>query len=339
MKKIIGISLLLISFVLPGIGTGHPAVLKKDFIYTEAPFPECHASTIVEVKPGLLLAAWFGGKEEADPSVGIWMSRYEDSKWSTPVEIAKHDRVPCYNPVLFQKPGGETILFYKAGPSPDQWSGYIKRSSDEGKTWTKDEDLPAGILGPIKNKPVLLKDGSLLCPSSVESWKAWACWMEITKDWGKTWQKAGPIAYPGVTKGLIQPTLFSGKDGNIKMLCRATDTIGSICIASSTDSGKTWSEVQKTSLPNPNSGIDAVSLKDNRTLLIYNHTQKGRSPINVGISKDDGNTWENVITLESQPGEYSYPAVIQASDGKVHVTYTWKRKRIQHVILDPEKIQ
>ena len=338
MKNFLIISLWLIPVAMQSYGASHPAVIQQNFIYTEAPYPECHASTIAEVKPGLLLAAWFGGKEEADPSVGIWLSSYENGKWSVPKQIAKQDGAPCYNPVLFQKPGGETILFYKAGPNPERWTGFIKRSTDGGKTWSNDEDLPAGILGPIKNKPILLKDGSLLCPSSVESWKAWACWIEITKDWGKTWQKFGPIAYPGITKGLIQPTLFTDKEGNLKMLCRSTQPIGFICSSKSTDNGKTWSEVQKTNLPNPNSGIDAVNLKDGRILLIYNHTPKGRSPINAGMSKDGGDTWENIITLENQSGEYSYPAVIQASDGKVHITYTWKRKRIQHVIIDPDKI-
>jgi predicted neuraminidase len=84
---------------------------------------------------------------------------------------------------------------------------------------------------------------------------------------------------------------------------------------------------------NPNSGIDAVTLKDGRHVIVYNPTKRGRSPINVAISSD-GKTWKDIVTLENEPGEeFSYPAVIQTSDGKVHISYTWKRKKMKHVIL------
>jgi predicted neuraminidase len=334
MKKLALVLILILSSSMAPMSQ----ILSNEFIYTEAPFPECHASTLVEVKPGLVVAAWFGGTEEKHPDVGIWISRWEGQGWSEPVEVAQHDRVPCWNPVLFQKPGGETILFYKAGPSPQTWSGLIKRSFDGGLTWSEEELLPAGILGPIKNKPILLDDGSLVCGSSVESWKAWACWMEITRDWGKTWEKYGPIDYPGTPEGLIQPTLFHDKAGNLRMLCRARG-VGYICEATSGDGGKSWSAAKSIDLPHPNSGIDAVRLSNGDIIMIYNHVARGRTPINVGLSKDGGDTWNNVLTLEDQPGEYSYPAVIQTSDGLVHTTYTWKRERVKHVVIDPKKLQ
>jgi predicted neuraminidase len=102
----------------------------------------------------------------------------------------------------------------------------------------------------------------------------------------------------------------------------------------SSDGGHTWTPIALTSLPNPNSGIDAVTLSDGRHIIVYNHTTQGRSPLNVAVSRD-GRTWNPGRVLESEPGEYSYPAVIQAADGRVHVTYTWKRRRIKHVVLDP----
>ena len=313
------------------------ALVKEEFIFTEAPFSSCHASTLAEVEPGVIEAAWFGGTDEGNKDVGIWVSRCEDGHWSQPAQAAKESGVPCWNPVLFKTPNGPVLLFYKAGPSPREWSGLLKQSVDGGKIWSEAELLPAGILGPIKNKPLLLADGTLVCGSSVESWRAWACWTELTKDNGKTWNKFGPIEVPGEHDGLIQPTLFLDRQGSLRMLCRSTKAIGKICTSISKDGGKSWSPAKPTELPNPNSGIDAVGLRDGRIVLIYNHTPNARHPLNVGVSEDGGETWKMVHTLEDQPGEYSYPAVIQTADGLVHTTYTWQRKRIKHVVLDPTK--
>ena len=213
----------------------------------------------------------------------------------------------------------------------------MKWSFDGGETWSDAELLPAGILGPIKNKPIRLDDGTLVCGSSVESWHAWACWVELTKD-GSTWTKHGPIEVPDHPMGIIQPTMFQTREGNLRMLCRATRSIGNVCLAESRDGGRTWSDARPIDLPNPNSGIDAVRMDDGRIALVYNHTPVGRSPLNLGISDDDGETWKMVLTLEDQPGEYSYPAIIQSEDGKLHITYTWKRERIKYVVVDPDKL-
>lgn len=329
---------LLIMIASTAFSSESNAVIKAEMIFTEAPFPSCHASTIVEAKPGVLLSAWFGGTDEGEKDVGIWLSRNEGGSWSKPVEAASAHGEPCWNPVLFKMPSGEILLFYKAGPDERGWSGFLKRSTDDGKTWSKEELLPAGILGPIKNKPFLLPDGTLVCGSSVESWKAWACWVEITPDAGKTWSKYGPIEVPGVREGLIQPTLFLDRQGKLRMLCRATEKIGRICTSISPDFGKTWSPAKPIELPNPDAGIDAVGLKDGNIVLIYNHTKTSREQLNAAVSKDGGDTWKMVTTLENQPGEFSYPAVIQTADGLIHTTYTWQRKQIKHVILDPAKL-
>ncbi len=316
----------------------HPALVSQQFVYESAPFPSCHASTIEEAGDGTLVAAWFGGKDEGEPDVGIWAARLEDGQWTPPVEIADAPDVPTWNPVLFQAANGELLLFYKAGRSPREWSGLLKRSKDAGKTWSDAELLPAGILGPVKNKPIQLADGRIICGSSVESYEAWACWVEITPDNGRTWSKHGPIDVEGVPFGIIQPTLFVTGPSKIAFLCRSTRRIGKVCRSESNDNGLTWSRAVTIDLPHPGSGIDAVRLKDGRVVLIYNHTPRRRTPINVGVSTDGGRSFSNVLALETERGEYSYPAVIQASDGKVHVTYTWKRKKIRHVVLDPGKL-
>jgi predicted neuraminidase len=306
---------------------------KNAFIYESAPYPSCHASTIEETPSGLV-GAWFGGKHERNPDVGIWFSHYVNGKWETPVEIANGiqsdgKRYPLWNPVLYQVPGKELILFYKDGPAPDEWWGMLKRSFDGGKTWSKAEKLPNDIYGPIKNKAVLLKDGTLLCPSSSED-HDWRIHMEFTSDLGKTWSRTGPLN-DGVTTSAIQPSILFLPDGRLQLVCRSKN--GFILQAFSSDQGQSWTALEPSNLLNPNSGIDAVTLKDGRHVIVYNPVKKGRSPISVAISSD-GKTWKDVATLENEPGEeFSYPAVIQTKDGKVHITYTWKRKKIKHVIL------
>jgi predicted neuraminidase len=308
--------------------------MTAEFIFEQAEFASCHASTIVEVEPGKLLAAWFGGTKEGDKDVRIWWSRHEGAGWSKPQVAAEEAGQPCWNPVLFKSKAGTLFLFYKAGPSPMSWSGFVRRSADNGLTWSQPEILPAGILGPIKNKPITLRDGSILSGTSVESHRAWACWVERSTDDGRTWRRTGPITVPDQPYGIIQPTLFETRDGRLVMFVRSRG-IGFICKSESKDDGATWSPAQKTDLPHPGSGIDLVRSAEGSLFLVYNHTPRFRYPLNLGTSGDEGMTWKIVHTFEEQPGEYSYPAIIQTADGRLHVTYTWKRQRIKHVVLDP----
>lgn len=301
-----------------------------EFIFEHAPFASCHASTLVETGPGELLAAWFGGAAEGRPDVAIWGARKSAGRWSQPVELAREPGIAAYNPVLFYSQDKTLWLYYKFGPQPSSWTAARRSSRDHGKTWSEIERLPAGLYGPIKNKPLLLADGAIVSGTSVESYRAWACWVERSTDHGRTWSRHGPIVFPGQPYGIIQPAIVPLASGRLRMFVRSTQRIGRICYADSTDGGKTWTDARPTALPNPNSGIDAVALRDGRILLVYNHTERGRTPLNLAVSKD-GENWNSFLTLESEPGEFSYPAVIQASQGNVHVTYTWKRNRIKHV--------
>jgi predicted neuraminidase len=138
--------------------------------------------------------------------------------------------------------------------------------------------------------------------------------------------------------GVIQPTLWESASGEVRMFMRSTERIGRIVFASSADGGRTWNVARATELPNPNSGLDVVHLRDGRLLLIYNHLSKGREAIHLAVSKDEGVTWSSPRLIEDGQNELSYPAVIQTADGLVHVTYTWRRERIRHIIIDPQKL-
>ena len=321
-------------------------IIVDEFIYLVASYPECHASTIAETPAGLV-AAWFGGTRERHPDVGIWVSRYENGRWTPSVEVAngvQNDtlRYPTWNPVLYQIPGGDLLLFYKVGPSPQTWWGMLTSSSDNGRTWKKPEALPNGNIGPVKNKPVLLSNGTLICPSSTEGSNGWRVHFEYTKDFGRTWTRSG-VLNDGRSINAIQPSVLVYPDGKLQILCRSRNRY--IMESWSSDNGLTWSEMKATTLPNNNSGTDAVSLKDGRQLLVYNHVlppegkESGeRTPLHVAVS-EDGKNWYAALILEDSPvSHYSYPSVIQTSDGMVHIVYTWRRERIRHVVVDPSKL-
>jgi predicted neuraminidase len=317
---------------------GQPGLVSCEFIYAEAPFPSCHASTLAESAGGVLVAAWFGGTGEKHADVGIWVARCVGGTWSVPVEVADGvqadgTRHPCWNPVLFQPASGPLLLFYKVGPSPGTWWGLLRTSTDGGLTWGAARRLPAGILGPIKNKPVQLADGAILSPTSTEH-DGWRVHLERSEDGGTTWTATPPLN-DGKALGAIQPSiLFLGGD---RLLAIGRTQQGKLFQIASADLGRTWGAMTLTDLPNPNSGTDAVTLRDGRHLLVYNHTARSRSPLNVAISAD-GQTWQAALVLEDEPGEYSYPAVIQTRDGLVHITYTWQRRKVRHVVVDPAQL-
>ncbi len=318
-------------------------VLRAEFLFESAPFPSVHASTIVETDQGLV-AAWFGGTREGAEDVGIWMSRQAAGEWTEPFEVATGlqadgTRYPCWNPVLFAAPDGAVTLFYKVGPSPRLWWGESRTSRDAGRTWSEAERLPDGILGPIKNKPVRLVDGSIISGSSTETDErpsTWRIHFERSIDGGRSWSVVRPAAAPdGAEIQAIQPSILIHPGGRLQAVGRTRS--GRVFETWSDDDGRSWSPVTLTALPNPSAGTDAVTLRSGRHLIVYNHTARGRSPLNVAVSQD-GLTWEAALVLEREAGEYSYPAVIQTSDGLVHVSYTWRRERIRHVVIDPTRL-
>ena len=354
--KLISILLCVARFVaaaeLPPLATpGKGALLSANLIYSleDQPTPQCHASTIAETSTGLV-AAWFAGTREKHTDVGIRVSRLVNGKWTKSVEVAdgsegEDKEYPCWNPVLFQPKKGPLMLFYKVGPTPSRWWGMLLTSKDGGKTWGNRHKLGRNnkighLVGPVKNKPIQLSNGTILCPSSTEH-EGWRVHFEATRDFGKTWKVIGPIN-DGKEFGAIQPSILTYADGRMQVMCRSQQRV--VTQSESKDGGKIWSKMIASELPNPNAGTDAVTLKDGRQLIVYNHTTRGlkfpsgRNMLNVAISSD-GKNWKPVLTLERAKGEYSYPAVIQTRDGKVHVTYTYLRQSVKHVVLSPDRLK
>ena len=253
-----------------------------------------------------------------------------------PVEVANgvqspQLRYPTWNPVLFQPTTGPLLLFYKVGPSPSTWWGMVMTSADQGRTWSTPRRLPDGVIGPVKNKPVQLRNGDLLSGSSTEH-DGWRVHFERSTDNGRTWTVTPPRQRRKQIPA-IQPSILFHRNGQLQALGRTQS--GKLFETWSSDEGRTWSPLALLPLPNPSAGTDAVTLRDGRQLLVYNHSGDARSPLNVAISTD-GRSWQAALVLEDTPGlGYAYPAVIQTRDGLVHITYTWKRERIAHAVINP----
>ncbi len=315
-------------------------VVDSGFIFENPPFKSCHSSTIVELRNGNILCAWFGGDHEGNNNVSIWISEFQGSKWTFPILVADgiindSTRYACWNPVLYNH-NRDTYLFYKVGKSPSSWWGEYKKSTDGGKTWNKSTKLPEGILGAIKNKPI--KAGRMiLYPSSTETPgnTKWKSFIELSDKKFTKWTKI-PIDTTSNYK-VIQPALLRYSKNKIQALLRSDSN--EILQSWSHDNGKNWSKITSTQIQNPNSGIDAVDLKDGTKLLVYNPTGKGRdwwdgrNKLSI-LQTKDGTKWQNVLMLEDQEkGEFSYPAIIQLNNGNILITYTYDRKNIKYVLI------
>ena len=320
---------------------GINAIVTFEYIYQQqdVSFPSCHASTITETKDGLI-SSWFGGTEERNPDVCIYVASKVKGSWSKPILVAdgvqEEKRFPCWNPVLFTRADGDIVLYYKVGPNPRTWWGFYKISKDNGKTWTSATKIPDNLLGPIKNKPVALTNGKILYPTSFETAEKWNIYLETSDQNLGNWQK---IAIDNNNLNSIQPTVLIHKDGTLQLLCRSRNK--NINESWSKDNGLTWSPLIPTQLPNNNSGIDAVTLSDGKQILVFNPIIKGRNKLALAIS-ENGINWNAAVLLENDQNtdsEFSYPAVIQTNDGLIHVTYTWNRKLIKHVVINPSLLK
>lgn len=307
----------------------------------DQPYPECHASTILHLKNGKFIAAWFGGTKEKNDDVGIWMTKGIPGNWSKTIEVAKIRNDAHWNPVLFQFAKGRIYLFFKVGKQISQWETWVKTSDDECETWSEAKELVKddhGGRGPVRNKIIVLSDGTWLAGASNEN-GAWNVFFDRSQGEGKTWQATSFLNLDRkeiAGKGIIQPTLWESSPGMVHALLRSS--AGIICRSDSKDYGKTWSSVYKTSLPNPNSGIDVVKLTDGTLVLAYNPTGKdwgSRGKLSLAVSQDNGKTWPKKVDLEDGNirEEFSYPAIINFGD-TIAVTYTSNRKKIAFWMAD-----
>ncbi|SEO97440.1 alpha-L-fucosidase [Flavobacterium sp. CF108] len=317
--------------------------ITQNYIAANPVTTASHASTLAELENNTLLAAWFGGKYEGAKDVSIYISSYKEKKWSAPKKLIEPlvkdgDTLPCWNPVLFKSKSQNLYLFYKVGKNPREWFGAMIVSKDDGKSWSNPKYLPKGILGPIRNKPIETTPGIILCGSSTESIddNKWRVFIETYTEASDSWTIVD--IYDKKNFDIIQPTFLIHSDNEIQILSRSRHN--KLISSWSEDNGKTWQKTDSINVVNSNSGVDAVTLSNKSFLLVNNPLKmgkdwfNGRNVLDVEYSKD-GVNWKKIFDLENQPeGEFSYPAIIQTSDKKVHILYTYNRKFIKHTTFD-----
>ena len=337
------------------------ALKSHRLIMNEPATPSCHASTVLPLEDGRVLAAWFGGSGESHADVGIWLAEKTEKGFSEPRVVAQ-SLVAHWNPVLFQCADGRIMLYFKVGVKIPDWKTYCIESRDGGKTFSEPRELvpgdESGGRGPVRNKPIRLRSGRILAPASVER-GLWRCFIDISDDDGRTWRKSNRIEIPGLEeyekkllawqklceeseapverpeelkhgRGIIQPTLWEDDDGAVHAMMRSGE--GFIYRSDSIDGGETWCAPYPTSMPNNNSGIDLTRLDDGTLLLVCNPVTESwgaRSPISIAQSGDNGEIWEKICDLQTEPGEFSYPAIVSVGN-RVYITYTYKRKNIAY---------
>lgn len=339
---------------------GCDILMRKELIMRKLPTTFCHASTVIALPDGEMMCCWFGGTHEGEEDVAIYASRRTQAGWSEP-QILINSVSANWNPVLFQA-DDKLMLFYKQGNKIADWQTFLLISDDNGKTWTKPCELvngdTSGGRGPVRNKPIRLKDGRILAGASTERglWRAFA---DISDDGGVTWHKSSSVEIADLEyragektaesdiavsqqsfygRGVIQPSLWQSADGSVHMLLRSSE--GYIYRSDSSDRGETWCAAYALPLPNNNSGLDLVRTADNTLFLVCNPVAANwgkRSPLSLFKSADDGLSWHKVLDLETEAAEFSYPAII-AKDKKLYLTYTYKRQNIAFVMLDADKL-
>lgn len=325
-----------------------------------------HASTVLPLKNGHVLAAWFGGSREHNNDVSIYLAEKDEKGFGEPQMVAS-SMVAHWNPVLFECADGRILLFYKVGAEISDWQTMVLESTDMGKTWKGPYEMVPGDVsggrGPVRNKPIRLKSGRIVAPASTER-GLWVCFMDYSDDDGKTWTRSNTIEAEGTHhldaglkevqrkireakaaghpldkkdlppeyahgRGIIQPTLWEDEEG-VHALMRSGE--GKIYRSDSTDDGATWCTAYSTDMPNNNSGIDLTRLDNGVMLLVYNPINVNfglRSPISVAQSLDNGKTWTKLCDLQTEPGEFSYPAIVSKGND-IWITYTWKRENIAY---------
>jgi predicted neuraminidase/peroxiredoxin len=311
---------------------------RSEMIFEKIPgVAVVHCSTVAEAPNGDILCLWYGGSYESAEDQSLFLARQKkgESSWSVVERIIGPSDMPPGNAVLFQNPQKRMQILWgrmeskrpiRRGSGWGECRLMQRFSDDNGATWSADTEIPDSMGSLPRNLPLTLKDGTFALPVSGESAGNRGSYLMLLQPDGVTWTRSG------VATGGSQPTVIQRDNGDLLSLMRRQPRIME---SVSTDGGKTWSNSKPTDLKNPGSGICMTRLKSGRIVLAFNDTdQDDRTPFNVIQSYDGGETWMDIRILEADWGEFSYPSIMQSSEGRIHLTYTYRRFTIKHSVFD-----
>ena len=311
---------------------------SSELIFTKIPGVAVHhCSTITEAPNGDILCLWYAGTYESADDQALYLSRLPKGQrtWTTPERIVWNPEAPPGNAVIFTAPDKRVWIMWgrMEGSRPTRrgsgWSScrlMVRTSKDNGKTWTKDEEIPNSLAWLPRNAAFTMKDGRFALPISGHVDSVYAGFLLVLEPDNTNWKRIG------LMPGGEQPTVIQRDNGELLSLMRGHPKVKE---SVSSDGGVTWTTPRDTELNCPDSGIAMTKLKSGRVLLAYNNTPEwDRTPFNVIQSTDDGKTWGETNVIEQDWGEFSYPCIIQSTDGMIHLTYTYRRFSIKHVTFD-----
>lgn len=323
--------------------------LREEFINPESRQPMSHVASICELPDGALAVAWYAGSREGAGDVAIYLSSRQatDAAWSSPRPIVTRESASrdlnryvkkVGNPLLFADTSGTLWLVYVT-VAVGGWSGSslnVAISADRGATWTVGQRLTLSpffnVAELVKNAPVPLDDRGWAVPMYHELVSTFAevLWLHETNGEivaTKSRMSAGWFGY--------QPALTQLSAGRALAILRDDGATRALSIARTEDAGRSWSQPEGLTLPNPDSGLDGIRLQDGRLLLAFNDSTTGRENLRLAMSSDEGRTWTRIATLAEEAGaDFSYPFLMQTRNGDVHAVYTWHRKAIKHVVFN-----
>jgi len=240
------------------------------------------------------------------------------------------------NAVLATDEGGRLWIFYSS-IFAGGWSGAslnYKHSDDGGITWSDSQKL---LLSPlfnltsnVKNNALPLRGGGFLLPVYHEL---------LRKRSELIWfLPGGSFSRVLMTREgrVIQPSIVHKGGEKLGAFYRnmAESMPRRVLYSESSDMGRNWGPLMNTTLKNPNAGLDVIAIGSG-LLAVLNNTKEDRHKLTLEYSSDGGRTWDELRVLEDEEGrEFSYPFIEVGSDGIIHVTYTYDRKRIKHVSFD-----
>lgn len=320
-------------------------LFEKVNIYDEIPgIPSCHCSSLIRLPNNQLHCAFFAGQYEKSPDVGIWGAQLslnsEKITWTKPKIIIKIPDHSMGSPVWYLTPQNRLFLFfhemYHGKIIKGGWSTVniqFISSDDFGVTWSKPQFLRRLWFWVLRTQPIITNNDTVVLPVHREAGQYQSMFYINEKlDLSGKWKRYGRLKTP---KGCLEPAIAKDIHGNL--LCSLRTKDGRIYFSRSMNHGTHWTKPEPSNMPNPNAQTCLLSLQSGKILLIYNHASKGRSPLTVRTTSDLGLSWSKPKNIESEPNqEFSYPAAIQTEDGRIHISYTYKRKKIAYCRLDED---